>query len=245
MASSVQKSLNALDRITELSNNVGKALENYITARTAIRDYLISVDEKYYAEVEQRVAAAIEELTLAEALADQDETRGTIQEIRDSIYGWSLLALQVRDAFAGYHHAVESKVVAYFDTLVHRGSVILQSNASLAPAVILDVQTANAAITGYLLKSDERFAENAQRAISWAKEKIEQMAQTDGQVSPALQSFATNLDACAEGLREAVAYRKNAQQLFRDNLAPFGVRIQAEFEQFRQQIIESQRKARS
>src|SRR6185503_10850836 len=104
MSSSVQKSLNDLDRITELNNNIARALENYISARTAIRDYVISVDEKFYGEVERRIAVAMEALTIAETLADKTDQE-TIRQLRDAVYGWGLVALQVRDAFAGYYHA--------------------------------------------------------------------------------------------------------------------------------------------
>jgi hypothetical protein len=228
------------DKITELNNGIGASLENYIAARTAIRDYVISIDEKYYAQVEHRVAVATEALAGVEPLVDEEETRGTMQKLRESIQSWGLIAQQVRDAFVAYH-AIESKVLASFDTLVHRGSVLLQTNAAHATEVILDVQTANVAITGYVLKSEERLAENAQRAIGWAKEKIDRLLQSEGQASPALQSFSTNLDVCADSLREAVTSRKNAYHLFHDVLAPMGVRTQTDFEVFRQQMVDAQR----
>ena len=227
------------DKITELNNGIGASLENYIAARTAIRDYVISIDEKYYAQVEHRVAVATEALAGIESLAEE-EARKTMQKLRASIQEWGLIAQQVRDAFVSYH-AIESKVLASFDTLVHRGSVLLQTNAAHATEVILDVQTANVAITGYVLKSEERLAENAQRALGWAKEKIDRFLQSEGQASPALQSFSTNLDVCADSLGEAVISRKNAYHLFHDVLAPLGVRTQTDFEVFRQQMVDAQR----
>jgi diguanylate cyclase (GGDEF)-like protein len=242
MLSSVGRSFDDFDRITELNNSVASALKNFIAARTAIRDFVISTDEKYYAQVEQYVSVAIEHLAQAESTANQDEARSTTRQLRDSIGKWNLIARQVRDAFASYQETIQIKVLANFGILIQTGSALLQSNAMLANSIVFDVQTASTAIAGYLINGEDRLAENAQDAISLAKKKINQADQNDEYLSATLQSFAASLDTCAEAFGEVVIKRKNAYQLFNDNLAPLGSQIQADAEEFRQRIIEYQRK---
>jgi hypothetical protein len=236
------KSSDDLDKIAALIDKLGSSHQNYVAARTAIRDYLISVDEKSYAQVEQHLALAMEGLGQAESVADTDEAREIIHQLLTSVRDWSVIARQVRDAFATYQETVQTKILANFSALSKAGNELVRLNALLMTGVLLDLQSAHAAVTSYLNNGQDKLLASAQSAMSSAKTRINQAERSDENLRATLQSFSVSLDTYAEGLRKAVAHREKAYKLFHNDLAPLGVRTQSDIEHFRQQTIDRQRR---
>ncbi|MES2355879.1 MAG: EAL domain-containing protein [Pseudomonadota bacterium] len=234
----IEKSFDDFNKITELSKHISISLQNYTAARTVIRDYVISMDEKYYAQVNKRVAHAIEALTEAESFAEQLDVRSSINQLRDSMRIWNAIASKVRDAFANYQETIQSKVLANFYTLTRTDDSFFKANVPLMSGIVMDIQAANAAITGYLMNGGNQLAENALSAIEAAKEKVDRAVHVDD----TLQLFASHLNVCAEGLQEAIGSRKNAYHLLHDHLSPLGIQIQSDAELLHQQIFDTQRK---
>jgi len=242
MFSSVGRSFDDLDRITELSNKIASSLQNYIAARTAIRDYVISTDDKFYAQVELRLTQSIEALALAEIAADEGEASDTIRHIHHSIRTWGNIARQVRDSFSNYRQSVQEKVLASFSALSHTSTALMQSGIPLMNEIVMDVQTTHAAIAGYLINGDDSLANNAEEAIAATKAKIAVAQQSRTNTDATLQALSATFDTYAAGFRESVVNRKSAYRLFQENLAPLGSATQETAERFHRQTVERQRK---
>ncbi|MES2355110.1 MAG: YdcF family protein [Pseudomonadota bacterium] len=228
----------ALDKVSALNSRLGRALQNYTTARTAIRDYVIHVDEECYADVEQRITVALEHLDQAELLADKDESRNTIQQLCKSICDWGVIARYVHDAFATYQDIVQLKVMAYFSTLCEIGNVLVGLDALMTTGIVLNVQAAHVAAAGYLNNGQDQLLDKAHEAIDSAKAKIDVAEPSDEPLHSALKSFTTALELYEDGLNKAVVYRKVAYRLFHEDMAPLGARTQADLEDFRQRNID-------
>ncbi|MES2356452.1 MAG: GGDEF domain-containing protein [Pseudomonadota bacterium] len=242
MLSSIGKSLEDFDKITHLTTVIGNALQNFMAARTLIRDYVISADERYYTQVEQRLDVAIKAILEAESKADNHETQATVRQLHESISTWRTLAGEVRNAFSAFQYTVNDKVLTNFSILTKAGSLNLKTTSALSVAMVRDTQTANASIAGYLVNGEDRFAATAQQAITDAQQKVKQMQQGDELANSDLHSFAADLDSLGAAFREAVEKRKHAYQLFHDQLAPLGVSTQATAEQLDHQMVERQKK---
>ncbi|HVK54583.1 MAG TPA: hypothetical protein VM532_06085 [Burkholderiales bacterium] len=237
MPTSDGKPIDDLNNIQALISKLGSAHQHYIAARTAIRDYVINVDENRYTDVERQVAVALEELGQAEVVGGE-AARDTIRELLDSVRAWGVIAHQVRDAFASYQETVQNKIVANFATLSESGNKLVRLNALVMTGVLMDLQAAHAAVTGYLNSGQDTLLSSANSAIRSAKTRINQADRTDNDWRTKLDAFSVSFDAYAESLRKAVAYREKAHQLFNDELAPLGARTQASIEHFRQENIE-------
>ncbi|HVK53882.1 MAG TPA: GGDEF domain-containing protein [Burkholderiales bacterium] len=242
MLASLGMSIDDLEKITALTNNISCSLKNYIAARTAIRDYVISVDQKYYVQVEERIKRANDDLVQAESIATDDKDREIIAQLRESVLAWSEIAHQVRDAFSVYQETVQKKLFPAFSVLSQEGNSLIHTNAALTTDIVLDAQAANCSISGYLLNGDDQLVEKAQTTIGSAKAGIDLAMQADERLHPALQAFSIKLDKYVENLDAVVSKRKDAYLCFHDNLAPLGNRTQAAIEQFREEIIDRQRK---
>ncbi len=231
MASPIKQNLEYVNKIAELSSIVGSALQNYIAARTRIRDYVISDDEVDYVEVTERLTLAILALQDATALVKQ-ETLDEIRRFIDSIREWGAIAQQVHDGFSSYCDIVQNKVLANASTITKTGHVLLQTAGPLAIDIIYDVQTANVAIMSYLFNGEPKFVKEAQYAFDAAKAKIDGLKESKKQIGSALQTFAVSLNEYAAGFRLAVKGHKKAYTTFNDALAPLGDTVQSELEDF-------------
>jgi diguanylate cyclase (GGDEF)-like protein len=242
MLASLGRSIDDLEKITALTNNISGSLKNYIAARTAIRDYVISIDEKYFAQVEQCIKHASDDLIQAESIANDNKDREIIAQLRGSVLTWSDIARQVRDAFSVYQDTVQKKLFPAFSILSQEGNSLIHTNAALTTDIVLNTQAANCSISGYLLNGDDQLVEKAQATIDSARASIDLAMQADERLYPALRAFSIKLDKYVANLDEVVSHRKDAYLRFHDNLAPLGNRTQADIEQFREEIIDRQRK---
>src|SRR5258705_3321889 len=229
--SSLRKYFNYLDKVSELGNKVANSLQNYIAARTAIRDYVIRADESQYAEVEQRIVVAIGALVEAEDLVEE-ETLESLNQFLDSLREWFAIAQQVHDGFVAYRESLHTKVLTNFSAITQAGHALLQVNAVTATGMINDVQTANVAMINYLLDGEHHLIEEAGRAFDAAKAEINELRRNSKDIPPTVQRFEECLNAYSDGFREAAGQRESAYKLFNENLAPLGTQIQSDFEQF-------------
>ncbi|MES2355849.1 MAG: hypothetical protein V4568_15895 [Pseudomonadota bacterium] len=240
MGSPIKQYFEYLSKIAELSNKTGCALQNYIAGRTSIRDYVISADDKHYAEVEERIKLTIDSLLEAEPLVEH-ETLDQILEFLASVRQWGVIAEQVHDGFASYRNIVQHKVLINFATITKTSNVLLQTAASLTTDMVNDVQTANVAIMNYLFSGELNQAENAQHAFDAAKAKIASVGKNNEQIDSALEAFSTSLNQYAVGFRAAVESRENAYTVFNDTLAPLGTQIQEDLEDFYDWLAETEK----
>jgi len=240
MGSPVKQYFEYLSKIAELSHVVGCALQNYIAARTCIRDYVISADDEHYAEVEERIKLAINAFLEAEPMVEH-ETLDEIRKFLDSVRQWAVIARQVHDGFASYRNIVQNKVLINFGTITKASNVLLQTSASLTMDMIQDVQAANVAVMSYLFSGDLALAENAQHAFDAAKAKMASMGKNNEQIDAALQAFSTCLSQYAVGFRAAVESRENAYTVFNETLAPLGTQVQDDLEDFYDWLAETQK----
>ncbi|HVK56550.1 MAG TPA: hypothetical protein VM532_16165 [Burkholderiales bacterium] len=239
MATTTGKYFDFLNGVAALSGEVANALQNFIAARSAIRDYVISADQKHYKEVEELTELAVEIISDAKSMVDDPGSLDLLHQFIESILEWRTIAGRVRDGFANYQEIVKNKVLTNFSSLAQSGNVLLQTNASITTGVVLDVQLANVAVVTYLLNGEDRFVNDAKRAITAAKTKLDQITKDNEQMSAALQPFALALDAYSSGFREAVASRKNAYNLFNERLAPLGDEVQASIEELHDHLLET------
>jgi len=240
MSSSLKKYFDYLDKISELINQVSHALQNYIAARTAIRDYVINADEKHYAEVKERISEALSALQAAEPIVEE-ETLDNIRGFLDVIRKWGDIARDVHDGFASYREIIQTKILPNFSAVTQAGNALLQSAPASTIGIVNDVQTANVAVMGYLFDGDPNVAEAANQAFRSAKTKIGALKKSDKKLTAALKPFAAGLDAYAAGFLDAVKSRNKAYKMFREDLAPFGAEIQEDFEDFHAWLADMQK----
>ncbi|MES2356485.1 MAG: hypothetical protein V4568_19210 [Pseudomonadota bacterium] len=241
MVAPIGKSPDDLGKLTASINTLGSAYQNYIAARTAIRDYVISVNEKYYAQVEQHIALAIENLGQAKLVAEGNDAQETVLRLLNAVSDWGVIAGQVHAAFASYQETVQSKILANFSTLSDTGNALVRLNALLMTGVLLDLQAAHAAVTSYLGNGQDTLIAAAYSSMNSAKTRINQAERGDKDLQDALHAFSVSLDTYVDGLRKAVIYREKAHRLFNEDLAPLGAKTQAHIEDLHRQSIEQQR----
>jgi hypothetical protein len=239
MSASLKKYFDYLDKISELSNKVASALQNYIAARTAIRDYVIRADEKHYTEVEQRAVLAIGALLDAESIVEE-ETADAIHQFLESVREWSAVAREVHDGFASYRETVQNNLLANFSAVTKAGNLLLQTHPLMATGMVNDVQIANVAIIGYLFNGENRLVEDAKHAFNSVRAEIDDLKDINKRANPVLQSFLASLDAYAASFHAAVDRRQTAYQLFDEKLAPLGAQIQDDFEEFHRWLSDIQ-----
>lgn len=227
-------------KMTTLVSKLGSAYQNFTTARTTIRDYLINMDEARYARVKQYLATAITDLMHAESAARGDGIQETIQDLSAAVHDWKAIGEQVQFAFTSYHETVQNKIVANFSALTNSGNALVSLNASLMTSILLDLQAAHATVTAYLSSGQENLLATANQSMSAAKTKISQADHNDENLKTALNAFSTSLDAYMEGLRKAAAHREKAHWLFNERLTPLGSKTQAALEDLHRQSVEHQ-----
>jgi len=241
MVAPIGRSPDDLDKLTTSINKLGSAYQHYIAARTAIRDYVISVNEKNYVQVEQHIALAIEELGQAKLVIEGNEAQETVLRLLNAVSDWGAIASQVHAAFASYQETVQTKILANFTALAEAGNALVRLNALLMTGVLLDLQAAHAAVTSYLSNGQDTLLATAYSSMNAAKTRINQAERDDKDLRDALHAFSISLDTYIDGLRKAVVYREKAHRLFNEDLAPLGAKTQAHIEDLHRQTIEQQR----
>lgn len=241
MFPSLERTIDDFERSTSLANKLSDAVENFISARIAIRDYVISLDEESYSRVEERVRASLASLVIATSLAEENTSAIVLKKLHDAIQEWSDITIKVRDAFSNYQKMTHANLVEGFSQLTGAENTILRSN-KLSCEFMLAIQNVNAKASSSLLEGNSKLIENTRSLLKFIRETIINDQKKTKHWLESKTIFLQALDTYQSGIEALWTSRRTAYDLLHNSLAPLGSKIQSDAEAFKLQIIALQLK---